>query len=219
MPCTKNNFSQLREWCTLNQLNRKGFMPTGEPFRLVPTGYRLEGIDYYSPYEIRPMTDDELQAYNVGRKSEARQYPGKQFGTLLDKLRKFYSCIRLENGFVYGKLVVTQKLLRPSRQSYGGDEIAVTVHDDDGNDVFTCRLLTVCTRITRGSKPFIFDDYNSAVLDEEDKNCIKSVPDINNITNQYGLVRLKQFFVGAEQIEFAHYDSFRYIDFKYLLGI
>lgn len=48
MPYTKNNFLQLKEWCTLKQLNNKGFMPTGEPFKLAPTAYRLNGVNYYS---------------------------------------------------------------------------------------------------------------------------------------------------------------------------
>lgn len=220
MPYMKNDFLQLQEWCTLRELNKKGFMPTGEPFRLAPKGCRREGIDYYSPYEIRPMTGEELENYNKGRKSEARQYPGKKFGTLLDKFRSAYDDIEVpllpdKNK----KITVRQELLQSLYPHCGGYSIKVGLLNETEECIAEYVFRTVCTRVTRGPHPFIFEDYNSVSFGSDDAGCIKSIICIETDAEFYNLVEMKLILVNAEQVEFASYESFKYIDFKYLLGI
>lgn len=222
MQYTKNDFLQLQEWCTLRELNNKGFMPTGEPFRLAPTGCRLEGIDYYSPYEIRPMTDEELESYNKGknRKSEARQYSGKKFGTLLDKFRSAYDDIEVpllpdKNK----KIIVCQELLQSLYPSCGGYLIKVGLFNETEKCIAEYVFRTVCTRVTKGSYPFTFTDYDSVSLGSDDAECIKSVVCIETYTEVYNLIGMKLILANAEQVEFIPYKSFKYIDFEYLLEI
>lgn len=124
MPCTKNNFCQLNEWRTLKQLNNNGFMPTGKPFNLVPTGYSLTSIDYYSPYEIRPMTNKEIESYNENRKVKVKS-PKKPFCTLLYRLKEYYSSINVNQTQKYGNIIIKQKIIPFSRRCHGGNEIVV----------------------------------------------------------------------------------------------
>lgn len=222
MPYTRNNFLQLQEWCTLKQLNKKGFMPTGESFRLAPTGCRLEGIDYYSPYEIRPMTDEELESYNKGknRKSEARQYSGKKFGTLLDKFRNVYNYIEVPSlPDKDKKIIVRQEISQSLYPRHGGYAINVSLFNEAEQCIVEYVFRTVCTRVTRGPHPFIFEDYNSVSFGSDDAGCIKSIICIETDAEFYNLVEMKLILANAEQVEFASYESFKYIDFKYLLEI
>ena len=155
MPFSKNNFCQLNEWRTLKQLNNKGFMPTGKPFNLVPTGYSLTSIDYYSPYEIRPMTDREIEAYNENRKVKVKS-PKKPFDTLLYRLKEYYSSINVNRTQKYRNIIIKQKIIPFSRRCHGGNEIVVNFFNKNSECIYECNLTTICTRITRGVYPYIF---------------------------------------------------------------
>lgn len=215
MPYTKNNFLQLKEWCTLKQLNNKGFMPTGEPFKLAPTAYRLNGVNYYSPYEIRTMTEEEIKAYNENRKVKVK-IPKKPFGTLLDKLKNYYYSIKVEDSQIYESVIIRQKIVPFSRRCYSNSEIAVQFFDENNKIIYKCNLTTICTRITRGVHPYIFSDYYEPTISIEDMECIKSIIDINEIKNRDALIKIKQILVNTKSLYMDILEDrykFKYIDF------
>ena len=211
MPFTKNNFLQLREWCTLKQLKSKGFMPIGEPLRLQPSGYRSESINYYSPYEVRKMTDAELDAYNAERKIKVKSMK-KSFGTLFDQFKEYYTSIIVKNSQKYKKVTFIQNLLLDSHRSHGGYEIGINICNESNMVILQCNLTTICTRITRGNSSCIFFDYYDICSTYEDSKCIKSVVDVTNKENCDSLFSIKQILCNAESVDFSDTAHFRYID-------
>lgn len=211
MPFTKNNFLQLREWCTLKQLNGKGFMPIGEPLRLQPSGYRAESINYYSPYEVRRMTDAELDDYNAGRKIKVK-CTKKLFGTLFDQFKEYYTSIIVKNSQKYKKVTFIQNLLLDSHRSHGGYEICIHILNESNVVILQCNLTTICTRITRGSSPCIFFDYYDICSTSEDSKCIKSVVDVKNKENCDSLISIKKILFNTESVDFSDTSDFRYIN-------
>lgn len=217
MPYTKNNFLQLQEWCTLKQLNNKGFMPTGEPFKLAPSGYRMVTVDYYSPYEVRVMTDEELEDYNADRKVKIKK-PKKPFVTLLYKFQNYYNLITvIDKKLKYKKVIVTQKIMPSSRRSYRGNEVKVIIYDECNDLIFEGNVTTICTRITRGPLPFIYNDYYNDFSAEEDPKLIKSVVNVDDELNREVLIKIKQILANSKLVE-ATRDNYQYIDFNDFLN-
>ena len=224
---TKSDFCQLCEWCTLNALKNKGFLPVGECFSLPPAGNRTMRFDYYSPYEVRPMTEAEIAEYNKGRVYKLR-VPKKPLKTLLSKFENFYASIEVTESLDYGCIEIKQTLLSNFNYGKGGYELMVTVYSKDGSVLLECLLRTICTRLTKGDCTGIYNDYYNA--DSLDARYIKSVPDVDDEETAAGLSKLKQILSGTSIIgvryavkypwsehEAADNVSFRYLDFSEFL--
>lgn len=198
MPITKNNFQQLVEWKTKKYFMNKGFMPIGEPISIQPSGYSAYK-DYYSPYELREMTDDEWETFISTRKRKTKR-PQKPILTAIDLLRKKYNAIAEDKSqLTSGTIYVTTKVASAA----GLNTFEVMIYSDDRELIFHEYFPAMYTRITKAKWIGIEDAPSYTAIMDNDFHNIKTIIDIDKLQDMNKLAKLKKVFQHATNIHIA----------------
>lgn len=198
MPITKNNFQQLVEWKTKKYFMNKGFMPIGEPISIQPSGYSAYK-DYYSPYELREMTDDEWENFISTRKRKTKR-PQKPVFTAIDLLRKEYDDIAEDKSQPTSKAIyVTTK----EASVVDLNTFEVMIYSDDRSLIFREYFPAMYTRVTKAKWIGIADAPSYTAVMDDDFDNIKTIIDIEKLQDMNKLAKLKKVFQHATNIHIA----------------
>ena len=209
MPIVKRNYSQLVEWKTKKYFMDKGYIPTGEAINLQPSSYAADTA-YFSPYELRPMTDEEWSEYIQGTKKRKTR-PTKPIKTAIDLLLEEYNNAKedSEQETAENIVIAIEDKNTPFMETH------IKIYNKKSNLLLDMFLPILYTRIKKANFIHGYDaPFGSTLLDDDTEN-IRAIIDIEKLLDKGKISKLKTVLIHAKTINHLppkyeiHYLTFR----------